>query len=48
MNKSPTPSNNNNVINNNNTTVLDNLTWNSIISSNGSKMDYQASSPDER
>ncbi|KOB75715.1 Uncharacterized protein OBRU01_07021, partial [Operophtera brumata] len=48
VNKSPTPSNNNNVNNNNNTTVLDNLTWNSIISSNGSKMDYQASSPDER
>ncbi|XP_075974263.1 phospholipid-transporting ATPase IF-like [Anticarsia gemmatalis] len=28
--------------------VLDNVSWNSIINPNGSKMDYQASSPDEK
>lgn len=28
--------------------VIDNVTWNSIINENGNKMDYQASSPDEK
>uniref|UniRef100_A0A2A4JGX5 Phospholipid-transporting ATPase n=1 Tax=Heliothis virescens TaxID=7102 RepID=A0A2A4JGX5_HELVI len=30
------------------TTVIDNVTWNTIINENGNKMDYQASSPDEK
>ncbi|XP_047019641.1 phospholipid-transporting ATPase IF isoform X2 [Helicoverpa zea] len=30
------------------TNVIDNVTWNTIINENGNKMDYQASSPDEK
>ncbi|XP_038214547.1 probable phospholipid-transporting ATPase IF [Zerene cesonia] len=31
-----------------NRTVIDSVTWNAIINENGSKMDYQGSSPDEK
>ncbi|KAH9632793.1 hypothetical protein HF086_012618 [Spodoptera exigua] len=34
--------------NNTNGSVVDNVTWNSIINENGNKIDYQASSPDEK
>lgn len=34
--------------NGNANSVLDNVNWNSILNENGSKMDYQGSSPDEK
>ncbi|XP_047509225.1 phospholipid-transporting ATPase IF [Pieris napi] len=33
---------------NGNSSVIDSVTWNAILNENGSKMDYQGSSPDEK